>query len=136
MTDTTPESASEIAADDETTFPWLRVAIATQVVAIVWGFFPLNDPEAGLITSGVIGLLLLIQVGRGSEWARKGFLAINMWALVLRGLVAFAAQYFPKAEYEINWVNMCLSGIAVYAVLKLAQLAPTARPAAPAPAPE
>ncbi|MBH0098092.1 hypothetical protein I6E68_02930 [Salinibacterium sp. NSLL150] len=131
MTDTTPESASEIAADDETTFPWLRVAIATQVVAIVWGFFPLDDPEAGLITSGVIGLLLLIQVGRGSEWARKGFLAINMWALVLRGLVAFAAQYFPKAEYEINWVNMILSVVAVYAVLKLPRRTREVRPTDP-----
>ncbi|MBH0082383.1 hypothetical protein [Salinibacterium sp. SWN167] len=136
MTDTTPEPTSEIAADDEGSFPWLRVAIATQVLAIVWGFFPLNDPEAGLITSGVIGLLLLIQVGRGNEWARKGFLAINIWALALRGLVAFAAQYFPKAEYEINWVNMILSVVAVYAILKLPRRTPAARPAAPAPAPE
>ncbi|MGV8858117.1 hypothetical protein [Rhodoglobus sp.] len=119
MTDNEAEPTVDSLADDETRIPWLTIAIVTQAIAVAWSLVPGAASGASLVAASIFNLGLLLLLKRGQTWASKAFLTLSIWGLVVRGLGVFVMRYLPNDDFQIDWANICLTVIAVYAVLKV-----------------
>lgn len=119
VTDNEAEPTVDSLADDETRIPWLTIAIVTQAIAVAWSLVPGAASGASLVAASIFNLGLLLLLKRGQTWASKAFLTLSIWGLVIRGLGVFVMRYLPNDDFQIDWANICLTVIAVYAVLKV-----------------
>ncbi|MGV8911797.1 MAG: hypothetical protein ACOH14_04195 [Rhodoglobus sp.] len=119
MSEKDPEPTFDSATDDEARIPWLTIAIVTQTVAVMWSLVPGSASGASLVAASIFNLGLLLLLKRGQTWASKAFLTLSIWGLIIRALGVFVMRYLPNDDFQIDWANMCLTVIAIYAVLKV-----------------
>lgn len=104
---------------------WLALALAAQIASGVIGFFQDGGISDWLLTSAVIGVVLLQLIRRRQEHAWLAFFTINAGGLAVLAVALVWALVEPALHLEVSWVSVALTLLSVGAIL-----APGVRPGA------
>ena len=96
---------------------WLTLALAAQVASGVIGFFHDGGISEWLLTSAVIGTVLLLLIRRRQERAWLAFLTVNAVGLTVLAVALVWALMEPALHLEVSWTSVALTLLSVGAIL-------------------
>jgi uncharacterized membrane protein YeiB len=102
------------------------VALVAQFASGVIGFFQDGGIGDWLLTSAVMGVVLLLLIRRRQERAWLAFLTVNAVGTTLLAGALVWAPADPAVHLEVNWTSVVLTVVSVGAILAPGVRPPTA----------